>query len=81
MTKEYVMKRLELLNDHKGVQTFSYEEAKIVLEEIERLHSIIKEVREYINNCSILGENEVDSYCIDVDVKDDILEILEKENI
>ena len=39
---------------------------------------IIKEVREYIEKCSILGVNEVDSYCMDYDVRDDLLEILDK---
>lgn len=43
MTKEYVMKRLKLLTEHKGVQTFNYDEASIVLEEIERLEEVEKE--------------------------------------
>lgn len=47
--------------------------------EIERLHSIIKEVREYIEKCSILGINEVDRYCMDYDVRDDLLGILDKD--
>lgn len=42
-----------------------------IVEEIERLHSIIEEVREYIENAFATGEEIF---------KVEILEILEKEN-
>ena len=38
------MKRLKLLTEHKGVQTFNYDEASIVLEEIEKLHTILNKL-------------------------------------
>ena len=55
-------------------------------EEIERLHSIIKEVREYIEKYeAIIGyydsnyDGEYDTYTHDF-VKEDVLKILNKEN-
>ena len=45
--------------------------------EIERLHSIIKEVREYINKLSTLTDCEYEKE----PVEENILEILDKENI
>lgn len=44
---------------------------KLVLEEIERLHSIIKEAREYANNIMFKTKTEEK-------IQDDILEILDK---
>ena len=55
-------------------------------EEIERLHSIIKEVREYIEHYeTIRGYYEYqelgyDEYNYDEDLKQELLEILDKEN-
>ena len=58
------------------------------IEEIERLHSIIKEVREYIENNSLYEqdydydyeENLVEYPPSDEQAKKDILEISDKEN-
>lgn len=38
MTTEKVIKRLKLLSENKGVQTLDYDEARILLSEIERLN-------------------------------------------
>lgn len=50
--------------------TLAYKYIAEQVKEIERLHSIIKEVREYIENNNIYGNKKID----------DILEILDKEN-
>ena len=42
MSAEKVIKRLKLLSENKGVQTLSYDEARILLAEIERLNNIIE---------------------------------------
>ena len=64
--KEYFVKldeRIEKINNYAQEQQ----------QEVERLHSIIKEVREYIKNNSS-GE-------LKITFGNDILEILDKENI
>ena len=55
-------------------------------EENKRLHSIIKEVREYVEKYEVINgyydsnyDGENDTYSQDI-VKEDILEILDKEN-
>lgn len=47
--------------------------------QLQQKENIRKEIREYIEKCSILGVNEVDSYCMDYDVRDDLLRILDKD--
>ena len=48
--------------------------------EIERLHSIIKEVREYIENNTKEGPIKDKRYFYSPEQANDILEILDKEN-
>ena len=65
--KQYVENKYE----HDSEPMLNWKDLKLVLDEIERLHSIIKEVREYIENPS--NEMSVKSY-------QELLEILDKEN-
>lgn len=52
MTKELVIKRLKLLSENKGVQTLNYDEARIVLAEMERLNNIINELEKWLEERS-----------------------------
>lgn len=85
MNKDYVE---PMVADENGNIYFS---AKYLSEnkdkEIERLHSIIKEVREYINcnkqkTIGAYGDNEDDDFeiCLFEEDIDKLLEILDKEN-
>lgn len=56
------------------------EENKQLKSQLQQKENKEREIREYIEKCSILGVNEVDSYCMDYDVRDDLLRILDKEN-
>lgn len=52
---------------------------KYLLEQkLQQKENIIKEVREYINKCHILDKEIQIDYCLDEDIKNDILEILDK---
>ena len=72
------MKQVEYYKNGNRTLRIKYEGIKKLLEkqdkEIDRLHSIIKEVREYI-------ENDMKKYGGDIYITcKDILEILDKEN-
>lgn len=60
------------------------DENKVLKQEIERLHSIIKEVREYINHYETIRgyfeyeELGYDEYNYEEDLKKELLEILDK---
>jgi hypothetical protein len=66
--KDSVNFQREILLAH-NMGTLCVDEEQELVEEIERLHSIIKEVREYINKYGILDLNGYD-----------LLEILDKVN-
>jgi hypothetical protein len=66
---------------------FGLEEMKILVDEIERLHSIIKETIEYIENHSITdmewfitGEQNIECKFMKNANPQELLEILDKEN-
>ena len=62
-----------------GIEKLYEQEVKKLRNQLQQKENIRKEVREYVEKCSILGVNEVDSYCMGYDVRDDLLKILDKE--
>lgn len=75
--KELIQENIDKLNTKR----FALEMELIEKDkEIERLHNIIKEVREYIENNSKEGPIEDKRYFYSPEQANDILKILEKEN-
>lgn len=58
MTKELVIKRLKLLSENKGVQTLSYDEAKVLIAEIDRLNKENEELNKFLRAFSNFIDDE-----------------------
>lgn len=78
--KEKYYERLKTLSkDQNSSMLFWGYEASAILKEIERLHSIIKEVREKVES-SFDNEDSYGDFEIHWELKKELLEILDKEN-
>ena len=75
--KQYVEDKYE----HDSEPMLNYKDLQLVLEEIERLHSIIKEVREYMKNTMEVDKEYPDYMTLEICEYQELLDILDKENI
>ena len=66
----YMKRYVENVYEHDSEIMLNWKDIKLVLEEIERLNNIIKEVREYIE--------ALNEYGIGKNAKKELLEILDK---
>ena len=76
----YMKRYVENVYEHDSEIMLNWKDIKLVLEEIERLYSIIKEVRKYIQD---RYDGEVLTHTFDKDNVGELLEILgsNKENV
>ena len=71
----YMKRYVENVYEHDSEIMLNWKDLKLVLEEIERLNNIIKEVREYIEE---RYNGEVLTHTFDKDNVGELLEILDK---
>ena len=71
----YMKRYVENVYEHDSEIMLNWKDIKLVLEEIERLNNIIKEVREYIEE---RYNGEVLTHTFDKDNVGELLEILDK---
>ena len=77
----YMKQYVENIYEHDSEPMLNYKDLQLVLDEIERLHSIIKEVREYITYArtprTIYESGYGKGTCVEI-CMEHLLEILEK---
>ena len=71
----YMKRYVENVYEHDSEIMLNWKDIKLVLEEIERLNNIIKEVRKYIQD---RYDGEVLTHTFDKDNVGELLEILDK---